>query len=123
MSREKGPRRPASVYGRGSEPDPRFSLANERTFLAWVRSGLALLAVAAAVHVIDLDVPDVLVRMASAGLAVTALACVVNARVVWARTERAMREGRPLPANPMGGLLAGAVALVALVMVVVALRG
>ena len=43
------PRWPRSVYGTGSEPDPRFSLANERTFLAWVRTSLALLAVAAAV--------------------------------------------------------------------------
>ena len=28
----------------GDEPDPRFTLANERTFLAWVRTALALLA-------------------------------------------------------------------------------
>ena len=33
----------------GSEPDYRFSLANERTFLAWIRTSLALLAGAAAV--------------------------------------------------------------------------
>lgn len=28
----------------GKEPDYRFTLANERTFLAWLRTGLALLA-------------------------------------------------------------------------------
>lgn len=28
----------------GEEPDPRFTLANERTFLAWTRTALALLA-------------------------------------------------------------------------------
>jgi len=28
----------------GEEPDPRFTLANERTFLAWVRTALALVA-------------------------------------------------------------------------------
>ncbi|HEX2247025.1 MAG TPA: DUF202 domain-containing protein, partial [Arthrobacter sp.] len=28
----------------GTEPDPRFTLANERTFLAWIRTSLALLA-------------------------------------------------------------------------------
>ena len=33
---------PASVYGAGHEPDPRFSLANERTLLAWIRTALAL---------------------------------------------------------------------------------
>ena len=31
-------RRPLSVYGHGEEPDPRFSLANERTALAWMRT-------------------------------------------------------------------------------------
>jgi uncharacterized membrane protein YidH (DUF202 family) len=35
-------RKPASVYGQGDEPDPRFSLANERTALAWMRTALAL---------------------------------------------------------------------------------
>ena len=35
-------RRPRSVYGGGEEPDPRFSLANERTALAWMRTALAL---------------------------------------------------------------------------------
>jgi uncharacterized membrane protein YidH (DUF202 family) len=29
------------LYGEGSEPDYRFSLANERTLLAWVRTALA----------------------------------------------------------------------------------
>ena len=28
----------------GEEPDYRFSLANERTFLAWIRTALAVLA-------------------------------------------------------------------------------
>ena len=28
----------------GEEPDPRFTLANERTFLAWIRTALALVA-------------------------------------------------------------------------------
>ena len=32
---------PSRVYAHGHEPDPRFSLANERTFLAWIRTALA----------------------------------------------------------------------------------
>lgn len=28
------------VYGQGEEPDPRFTLANERTFLAWMLMSL-----------------------------------------------------------------------------------
>ena len=37
-------RKPDSVYGVGHEPDPRFSLANERTALSWMRTALALVA-------------------------------------------------------------------------------
>ena len=32
------------VFPAGREPDPRFTLANERTFLAWIRTALGLLA-------------------------------------------------------------------------------
>lgn len=32
------------IYREGTEPDPRFTLANERTFLAWIRTALALVA-------------------------------------------------------------------------------
>ncbi|MDQ7905703.1 DUF202 domain-containing protein [Phytohabitans sp. ZYX-F-186] len=38
---------PSWVYRSGSEPDPRFTLANERTFLAWIRTALGLVAAAA----------------------------------------------------------------------------
>ncbi len=39
-----GQRRPVSLYRQGTEPDPRFSMANERTALAWVRTSLAMVA-------------------------------------------------------------------------------
>ena len=42
--REPEPRRPRSVYGIGGEPDPRFSMANERTALAWVAVAVAVVA-------------------------------------------------------------------------------
>ena len=52
MGAESGPARrqrwPARVYGTGAEPDYRFSLANERTFLAWLRTSMALVAGAVA---------------------------------------------------------------------------
>ncbi|WP_422696072.1 YidH family protein [Cupriavidus necator] len=35
---------PKAWYKQGTDPDYRFTLANERTFLAWVRTNLALLA-------------------------------------------------------------------------------
>lgn len=45
--------RPRTVYEHGEEPDPRFTLANERTFLAWARTVLAMLAASAAVTSLD----------------------------------------------------------------------
>ncbi|MBM4509720.1 DUF202 domain-containing protein, partial [Rhodococcus hoagii] len=36
----------AQGFPGGEDPDPRFTLANERTYLAWVRTGLGLIAAA-----------------------------------------------------------------------------
>jgi putative membrane protein len=98
------------VYGKGSEPDPRFSLANERTFLAWVRASLGLIAGAVAMH--SLRVPESgPVRTALVfGLLVVAAGFAVTAARRWAATERAMRQGTPLPgfnsALPIGATIA-----------------
>ena len=51
MSTSRFPRR---VYDRGEEPDARFTLANERTFLAWIRTSLALLAGGVALEALGL---------------------------------------------------------------------
>jgi len=42
-------RKPENLYRQGDEPDPRFSLANERTALAWMRTALALVAAGIAI--------------------------------------------------------------------------
>ncbi len=114
---------PRSVYGRGGEPDPRFSLANERTFLAWIRTTLALLAGSAAAHLVDLGLERWLEALLSSLLAVVGLACAVYAWFSWSRTERALRTGAPLPSNASGALLVAAVVLAGLVLVVVGARG
>ena len=112
---------PPTVYDHGEEPDPRFSLANERTFLAWVRTGLALLAGAAAVDALDLPLPDAVQTALAVVLALASVATAVTAWRGWARTERAMREGAPLPGNPVMVVLAGAVVVVAVVLLIGAL--
>jgi putative membrane protein len=91
-------RHPRWVYEAGDEPDPRFSLANERTFLAWVRTALAMLAGGVALHALNL-------------LVVLGGLVTVLAMVRWARVERAMRTRSPLPAFSLGYLLTGAVVL------------
>ena len=106
-------RRPRWVYDGGSEPDHRFTLANERTFLAWMRTSLALLAGGVALDTVDLDVDGGLKSALALALVLLGLGCAATSWVRWARTERAMRRGEPLPSS-------SALAGFALVMVLVA---
>ncbi|MFC5908106.1 YidH family protein [Streptacidiphilus monticola] len=103
------------VYGEGEEPDPRFTLANERTFLAWQRTALALMAAGVGIkaltaHTAERDVVAVVLVLLGLGCAITAL-------LRWGATERAMRTGRPLPrfraAFPLAVALAAVAALLA----------
>ncbi len=82
----------------GQPPDYRFSLANERTFLAWIRTVLALLAAAVAVSQFVSDRHLSWARHAiGIVLAAAALVMSVNVYRRWAASERAMRESRSLP--------------------------
>ncbi|MFZ3496536.1 YidH family protein [Streptomyces sp. 5.8] len=114
---------PARVRDEGETPDYRFSLANERTFLAWIRTALALIGGGFAV---DQFLPDlrwaVRVGMAIALLAVGA-ACALRAVNHWVRCERAMRRGEDLPMSRFPVVLSLGVGLVAVAMVVVVLLG
>lgn len=101
-----GRRWPQRVYGVGSEPDPRFTLANERTFLAWIRTSLALLAGGIAL--------EALAEQVGGGVARTALALLLLAAGTvgsvlafgrWMATERALRTQRPLPPLRMAPVL------------------
>jgi putative membrane protein len=91
-------RRPAAVYGVGTEPDARFSLANERTTLAWLRTALALVAAGIGLTSLAelaglarwLDVVAAVLCLCGGGLAVEAV-------LGWRRTERALRLGGALP--------------------------
>jgi putative membrane protein len=114
---ERDRRWPARVYGSGDEPDPRFSLANERTFLAYIRTALALLAAAAAVDALDLPMSDLAQRVAATALALSGLVCAIQAWRGWVGTERALRHHEPLPGSPTTAPLAVGVAIVAIVLV------
>ena len=115
------PRRfPSWVHSHGQEPDPRFSLANERTFLAWVRTSLALRAAGVALEALALPLEPRLRLAASILLLTLALLVPPSAWWHWGRTERAMRRGDPLPSSVLTALLATGLSVVA-VLVLVAL--
>ncbi|SHJ16661.1 putative membrane protein [Tessaracoccus bendigoensis DSM 12906] len=99
MARQRFPR---FVYGTGSEPDPRFTMANERTFLSWIRTSLALLAGGVALEVLGLGLNDALRMAASLILMLTAVAAAPLAYYGWARNERALRNNTALPSSPLG---------------------
>ncbi|MEQ3554659.1 DUF202 domain-containing protein [Pseudonocardia nematodicida] len=89
---------PARLFRCGSEPDPRFTLANERTFLAWIRTALALIAAGVALEALGLDLHPELRLSASLLLIVAGLLTPLQAWAGWYGTERALRRSRPLPA-------------------------
>lgn len=89
------------------EPDYRFTLANERTFLAWIRTALALLAgaVAVAQFAPAFAIPNG--GKLLAGLAtIISVASVAGAVLRWHTSQRAMRRDQPLPSTRMPLLLA-----------------
>ncbi|KRE42930.1 YidH family protein [Knoellia sp. Soil729] len=85
------------ILGGGEEPDPRFTLANERTFLAWIRTGLAFVAGAVAIEGFNLDLDEATRTMLVVLLICIGVAVALGAGARWLRVERAMRQGRPLP--------------------------
>lgn len=96
---------PSWVYGSGEEPDYRFSFANERTFLAWIRTALAFLAGGVALRAFDLGFASELQRTLAATLVVLGLLCAASSWTRWARAERAMRRHEPLPASSFSAIL------------------
>ncbi|GAA1631997.1 YidH family protein [Actinoplanes couchii] len=106
----------------GTTPDYRFSLANERTFLAWIRTGLALIAGGLACAQFLPPLPVAHLREIIA-LLLLVLGALVALRAVdhWVRTERAMRLGTDLPRSRFPAVLAVAVAVGAVAIMIAVL--
>ncbi|MGH3794528.1 MAG: YidH family protein [Pseudonocardiaceae bacterium] len=108
-----------------TEPDYRFTLANERTLLAWLRTALGLLAAAiAVVHLVPgLGLPGArkVIGTILAGLATT---LAVTSTVRWRAVQAAMRRGADLPPTRAPLLVSSALAVLSLlVLVLLALYG
>ena len=96
---------PQRVFGQGTEPDPRFTLANERTFLAWIRTALALLAGGVAVQALNLHLVDWVKVTVIAVLLALGVITPIYAWISWMRTELALRLNQPLPGPSLALIL------------------
>jgi putative membrane protein len=107
----------------GTEPDPRFTLANERTFLAWNRTALAL--VVAGLGIVQLLPPFPGVpfgrHLLGVPLIILGAAVSVIAYWEWQRSQAALRHSRPLPRSVLPPVLAGSIAGIAVLSAVVLL--
>lgn len=115
---DPAPRWAERLLAEGRDPDPRFTLANERTFLAWIRTALALIAggvgLALSGHLISTPL-----RHGLAG-AFAAVGAVIAATAFrrWLRTERALRRNETLPPLVLAPLMSYGLAAAAVVVLV-----
>jgi putative membrane protein len=106
-----------------THPDYRFSLANERTFLAWVRTTLAF--VAAGIGVVNLPLAfgsETTRRVLGVLLLALGLVAAGAALMRWRANQRAIELGQPLPVSFEMAIIGGGLvvaAMVALVAVIV----
>ncbi|MEU1982430.1 DUF202 domain-containing protein [Nocardia sp. NPDC019395] len=94
--------------------DYRFTLANERTFLSWIRTALGLLAGGVAVHTVVVEhwQTDFRAALAVSCLALS-LVVAIGAYLHWWRIRAAMDAGRPLPGTVLVPILSAGTAFVA----------
>lgn len=106
---------------RDEEPDVRFSYANERTFLAWNRTALAMVTAGLAVTQLlpPFDVPGGR-RMIGIPLILGGTIIAIASWVQWRRNEEAMRRGDPLPSSILPLLVAVVVGISAIVALLLA---
>jgi putative membrane protein len=114
---------PRAVYGTGAEPDPRFSFANERTFLAWIRTAVALLALGVALEGLSVPAADAPRLALVTTLVVLGATASGGGFLRWARVERALRLARPLPSPTLASVLALGLTVVGAVVILTILVG
>jgi inner membrane protein YidH len=107
----------------GSEPDARFTFANERTFLAWSRTALALVIGGLAIVQLLPPFPGVPWGRHVIGTPLIVLGGAVSviSYLEWQANQRALRRGEPLSRTRLPQILAVAIAGIALVAAALAL--
>ena len=117
MARQSDPR------AVGRDPDPRFTMANERTYLAWNRTALALIGGGlAAGQLLDFDSRATRLLVALPPILLGLALALVSYRR-WEANERAMRLKEPLPTIGPPRFVPPAIALLALVIAILVVVG
>ncbi|WP_062516000.1 YidH family protein [Demequina gelatinilytica] len=96
---------PRRLYALGDDPDARFSMANERTFLAWTRTALALFAAGVGLEALDAPMSPGLRLVTALLFCLLGAIAAVSGLVTWYRAERSLRLGTPLPGPRIGVVL------------------
>jgi putative membrane protein len=125
-----GPGADGGVTGKGdneqvveTEPDARFTYANERTFLAWHRTALALVVAGLAIIQLLPPFPGIPFGRHVLALPLIVLGGLlsVGSYIEWTRHQRAMRRGEPLGTSLLPRILAIAITALAVVATVLTL--
>lgn len=105
----------STVDDMNEEPDYRFTLANERTYLAYLRTALACYAGGlSAVQFLDVDGERTLAKVIGVVLVLTGMVATLGAWQRWRKNTAAMRKGAPLPSSRLPLLFAITIGLVGL---------
>lgn len=111
-------------WNEGADPDYRFTYANERTFLAWIRTSLGLITAGVAIARLLTDVgfegSGYLLGMP---LVLAGVAVPIVAHRRWANNEQAMRTAEPLSYPSAVLLLGGWLAVSALAAIAMLIVG
>jgi putative membrane protein len=96
-----------------AEPDPRFTLANQRTFLAWSRTSLALIAAGLGIAQLLPPFKGIPWGRRAIGVPLIVLGAVmaIAAYREWTRNQAALRRGQPLPRSVLPLTLGAAITI------------
>jgi putative membrane protein len=125
---EPGTAQPGTAGPDGAEPDVRFTLANERTFLAWNRTALALVVAGLGIVQLLPPFPGVPWGRHALGVPLIVLGAAVSVTAYreWRRNQTALRRSEPMPQSVLPRILVvtvtGVAALSAVVLLVSAVR-
>ena len=108
----------------GEAPDYRFSLANERTFLAWIRTALGFLAAGVGLDQLAPELATPLVReMLSLLLCVFSAGIALYGYLRWLNNEKAMRLKQDFVYTRGLKIMSIAMMLIAAVVIVMVIQG